>query len=421
VSLAIDLGRHRTYGARYSSAGNPADELIEAELLRLSATDAGLLLRCDLPGQPRRFTEALIATAGYDSDAANKLTAQACAVLSQALDESTGDSERRERTVVAVPVALGPTGRRILLDGLSSVAIDAKAKDLIERPIAALAEWLSDREKVGGDPPTEPVAVIDNDGGEISVLVADTKEKKLLAIAPVSLGPLDKTEDVVHRIKAVLDRGAARLADAGPLRNDDWTSVSASFGHVVLSGSGAEHPTFQNLITGLLPAAPIAARSSVKAAHAVVAGLTALEKLADWTCCWPTGQILLDGESIRRAGPLVKSHEEMEIHSTTRSHLSFADADGNRSSIQVSTVLATGVWIPQALGSVPKMRLLDDGRVLLLGAPGVRPLSFVVHWPIPCQTNSQTLDPPILVSPLGRRALGLVSPRVDRTRQAKAE
>ena len=421
MSLAIDLGRHRTYGARYSSAGTPADELIEAELLRLSATDAGLLLRCDLPGHPRRFTEALIATAGYDNDVAHQLTDQACAVLHRALDESTGESERHERIVVAVPVALGPTGRQILLDGLSSVGICAKASDLIERPIAALAEWLSDREKVGGDPPTEPVAVIDNDGGEISILVADTKEKKLLTIAPVSLGPLDKSDDVVHRIKAVLNRGAARLADTEPLHDDAWTSVSAAFGHVVLSGSGAEHPTFQNIVTGLLPAAPIAARSSVKAAQAVIAGLTSLEKLADWTCCWPTGQILLDAESLRQAGPLVKSYEEIEIHSTTRSHLSFADADGNRANIQVSSVLATGVWIPQALGSVPKMRLLDDGRVLLLGAPGVRPLSFVVHWPVPGRTSSQTLNRAVSVSPLGRRALGLVSPRVDRTRQAKAE
>ncbi len=421
MSLAIDLGRHRTYGARYSSAGTPADELIEAELLRLSATDAGLLLRCDLPGHPRRFTEALIATAGYDNDVAHQLTDQACAVLHRALDESTGESERHERIVVAVPVALGPTGRQILLDGLSSVGICAKASDLIERPIAALAEWLSDREKVGGDPPTEPVAVIDNDGGEISILVADTKEKKLLTIAPVSLGPLDKSDDVVHRIKAVLNRGAARLADTEPLHDDAWTSVSAAFGHVVLSGSGAEHPTFQNIVTGLLPAAPIAARSSVKAAQAVIAGLTSLEKLADWTCCWPTGQILLDAESLRQAGPLVESYEEMEIHSTTRSHLSFADADGNRANIQVSSVLATGVWIPQALGSVPKMRLLDDGRVLLLGAPGVRPLSFVVHWPVPGRTSSQTLNRAVSVSPLGRRALGLVSPRVDRTRQAKAE
>ena len=421
MSLAIDLGRHRTYGARYSSAGTPADELIEAELLRLSATDAGLLLRCDLPGHPRRFTEALIATAGYDNDVAHQLTDQACAVLHRALDESTGESERHERIVVAVPVALGPTGRQILLDGLSSVGICAKASDLIERPIAALAEWLSDREKVGGDPPTEPVAVIDNDGGEISILVADTKEKKLLTIAPVSLGPLDKSDDVVHRIKAVLNRGAARLADTEPLHDDAWTSVSAAFGHVVLSGSGAEHPTFQNIVTGLLPAAPIAARSSVKAAQAVIAGLTSLEKLAGWTCCWPTGQILLDAESLRQAGPLVESYEEMEIHSTTRSHLSFADADGNRANIQVSSVLATGVWIPQALGSVPKMRLLDDGRVLLLGAPGVRPLSFVVHWPVPGRTSSQTLNRAVSVSPLGRRALGLVSPRVDRTRQAKAE
>ena len=68
-----------------------------------------------------------------------------------------------------------------------------------------------------------------------------------------------------------------------------------------------------------------------------------------------------------------------------------------------------------------KMRLLDDGRVLMLGAPGVRPLSFKVNWPVPGRTKPDTLDQPIGVSPLGRRALGLVSPRVDRARRAKAE
>ena len=421
MSLAIDLGRHKTYGARFSSSGTPAEDSTETELLQLSATGPSLFLRCDLPGQPRRFTEALIVNAGYDDDIARKITAQACELLAKALSESTGESERSDRIVLAVPVALGPTGRQILLDGLTSADIGARSSDLIERPIAALAEWLSDREKVGGDPPSELAAVIDNDGGEISVLVADTSEKKLLAIAPVSLGPLDKSEDVIERIKTVLNRGAAMLADSGPLRHDDWTSVSAAFGHVVISGSGAEHPAFQDLVTGLLPAAPIAARSSVKASQAVVAGLTALEQLADWTCCWPTGQVLLDGDPVRRAGPLRDTYEEMDIQSTTRSHLSFADADGNRSNIQVSSVLATGVWIPQALGSAPKMRLLDDGRVLLLGAPGVRPLSFIVHWPVPGRTSSQTLAHPVSVSPLGRRALGLVSPRVDRTHRAKAE
>lgn len=421
VSLAIDLGRHRTFAARMPSPGLTRDEAPDAELLRLTDSDPALLLRCDRPRLPRRFTEALVYTAGYEDSVAVEITAVAAESLARAVEACSTEEEREERIVMAVPASLGPTGRQILLEGMAKEGLLLSQSDVVQRPIAALAEWLADREKVGGDPPTEPVAVIDNDGGEISVLVADTLRKRLLAIAPVSLGPDDNTSEVLNRMKTVLSRGAAMLQPIGTLRQDDWTSVSATFGHIVLSGSGAEHPYFQDLVTGMLPAAPIAARSSVKATQAVIAGLTELYLINDWTCSWPTGHILVDGRSVRSAGPLVDTHEELVISSTSRSHISIADADGNRSNIQVSSVIATGVWIPQALGSVPKMRLLDDGRVLLLGAPGVRPLSFVVHWPVPGRTQAETLAKAISVSPLGRRALGLVSPRISRARQATAE
>ncbi len=421
MSLAIDLGRHRTYGARTSFSESVEEETVDAELLRLSDSNPALLIRVNRLGIPKRFTEALIYTAGYEDEIAEAITADAAQALKLALNDAASTEEISGRIVASIPVALGPTGRAILLKGLADQGLVVQPGDVVERPIAALAEWLSDRHKIGGDSPTEPVAVIDNDGGEISVLVADTAKKRLLAIAPVSQGPADDTSLVIDRLKAILSRGAGMLEPAGTLRQDEWTAVSAAYGHVVLSGSGAEHPQFQNLVTGLLPATPIAARSTVKAGQAVIAGLTELRQINDWTCSWPTGHLMVDGKSIRPPGPLTAKHEEIEVKSTSRSHVSLADAKGARSNIQVSSVTATGVWIPQALGSVPKMRLLDDGRVLMLGAPGVRPLSFKVSWPVPGCTKPTTLDRPIPVSPLGRRALGLVSPRVDRARQAKAE
>ena len=421
MSLAIDLGRHRTYGARTSLLGLASNESEGAELLRLTDSDPALLIRVNQPGLPRRFTEALIYTAGYEDEVAAAITADAAAKLTQAFAEAASVEELSSRILISVPVALGPTGRAILLRGLAAEGLMVDPGDVIERPIAALAEWLSDREKIGGDAPSEPVAVIDNDGGEISVLVADTGTKRLLAIAPISQGPDDETEVVLDRLKAVLSRGAAMLEPSGTLRQDDWTAVSAAYGHIVLSGSGAEHPRFQNLVTGLLPATPIAARSTVKASQAVIAGLTELHQINEWACSWPTGHIMVDGKSVRPPGPLNDTHEELVVQSTSRSHVSIADARGDRSNIQVSSVIATGVWIPQALGSTPKMRLLDDGRILLLGAPGVRPLSFIVNWPVPGRTQAGTVQRPISVAPLGRRALGLVSPRVDRARQAKAE
>ena len=421
MSVAIDLGRHRTYGARRASEATPTGQSGDAELLRLSSQQPSLLLRVNRRGLPRRFTEALVYTAGYEDDLARAITAEAAASLADALRAVAQPEELSSTIVMAIPVALGPTGRSILVEGLANQGLGVDPTHLVERPIAALAEWLSDRQRVGGDAPAEPVAVIDNDGGEISVLIADTENKRLLAIAPVSLGPDDDSTEVMDRVRAVLSSGAAMLQPAGTITPEDWTSVSATYGHVVLSGSGAEHPQFQNLVTGLLPATPIASRSTVKASQAVIAGLTELHYLDDWTCAWPTGHILVDGTSVRRAGPLAESHEELEIVSTSRSHIAIADAAGNRSNIQVSSVIATGIWIPQALGSSPKMRILSDGRILVLGGPGVRPLSFVVHWRVPGRTVAETIAKTVSVSPLGRRALGLVSPRVDRARQAKAE
>ncbi len=337
----LDFGRNRVFAA------------VE-HLLELDAPHAGLVVRWRHPGGCDRLTDRVMELVMDHPDHAAQLVADLVGAIKPRLSAPL--------RCVAIPPAMGARSRAAVLAGLAAAGLGVQVA-LVDRPIGALAGWLHSRKVLGGNGSHGAILVIDNDGGEVSILGAHLQSKRLLAVEPLSLGPDDDPGEVAIRLQDFATRTISSIDhdSAGPERR--WVDVSSSFDTIVTSGSGRDHPTFKELIAGLFPATPIAHDRMVKhPSEAVVSGLVYLDTLQEFRCGWPTAEIRTDERVLRAPGPINPSDgESMTIHATNE------------------------LWIGNNLvGTIPGGGDLDvmfDGRLVLrsVGASEV----VEVSWEVP--------------------------------------
>ncbi len=371
--VAVDPGRHRLFVATTETD--------------LCALGDGLVLRW-LDGHARRFGERIIDFAGIDQAKAVATTAAVAAIVVEDLTDQAG---RDHPIKLAIPASFGPACRQAVLDGFDAAGIRLDPTDLVERPIAAAAGWLAHRAATTGRMPTDPVLVIDDDGGEISIAALDPSTKRILFVRPLSTGPCDDPTAVTERLRDAVAT-TARLAHRGELvRETDWATLTASIGDVVITGCSANDPMLTRLITTVLPAAhpmpdPVVARD-----RAVTAGLNHLDQFDDWVACWPTLPLVMAGETILPIGPATAAGRDVRPPAMSGATLTFGGT------------ASRGIRIPQPFTSAT-IRALDDGRILVLDDADSRPLAIQVAWPCPGRSTKT-----VAVRSVGRRAIEFVS------------
>ncbi len=402
VTIGFDLARHRSLCVA-EIAGERTD-------VPLAPNHRGLILRwVDAEDRKHRVTDRMLDKAGVDQAEAVRIARSVAeCVFPEALPSTP---------FVAVPSAFGPACRSAMIDGFRAEGIELDDTHLIDRPVAALASWLHHRRSVGSPDPIGPMLVLDNDGGQISVCAVDTDAKRIAFTTPLSSGPEEAVDTIIDRLHTVV-RELDRLRSGHDLvRSDEWSTVSASVSQIAVSGSMCEHPLFLDLIARVLPAAAVVHDPVVGDPGDIVAsGLISLDVLSTWRAGWPTLDIMLDGQVAIPAGPLDAGATDTVIDADPGAMLSFVDDQGRNAMITVGSVTADGMQLPKDLKGELTVRALADGRVLILGGPGVRPLSFSVDWPI-VRTDP---DAEITVTAVGRRPLVLVRPTTGRSHRTTA-
>lgn len=378
--VGVDLGRHRIY------AGAAARE---AELpIPLSEQHDGLLVRWAGTNGPERVTERLLALAGHDQQEAIKFVAL---VAHQVIRGLSSANVERPIQNLAIPCSLGPLGRQAVRAGFERAGMPLRPEQLIERPLAALAGWLAHREQISGHPAREPVLLIDNDGGELSAVVADPESRQVLACMPLSQGPQDNPDWVVERLKELIASAAGLLHQGGIIQHTDWPSISATLPQVVVTGSGHAHPAVLALIRSLLPAADIMPDPFISnPAHCVVLGLQHLHQFDGWRACWPTHEIRTHrgttaSELVVDAGQVLWRQGDSSVVQPG-SLLQFGSEEAPLK-IRSGSVLADALVVPSSIGPLPTLHLLPDGRMSIRGLQGTRPLTVHLAWPCPGSTS----------------------------------
>ncbi len=395
--VGIDLGRHRVFASH---------RLDEARFVQPGDRHDGLLLRWfDDDGSGHRITDRLRELVAVDSAEAMMLAdAVAGVIVDSVADALDLDAEDlfELRVLLGVPSSLGPRGRRLLRDAFSRQGLEIAACDVVDRSIAAMAGWLAHRVELSGRLPAGPVAVVDNDGGDVSLTIADPDTERLLLVHPLSAGPDDDPAAVTERLRRCLTVGASLSHRDGIVRPDDWSAVSSRFGQVIVTGSGHDQPLLLELLRSVLPAADIMPDPVRAAERCVVAGLTRLDQYLGWTACWPTLDLTHGDRLLRPAGPLREHDGESVVVDGGR--ILQLRRDGRILPLEAGDHLGAGIGVPKGLGPLPVARFLPDGRLLLLGPQGTRPLGLQVDWPPPGDD-----DDVVTLSSIGRRGLTMVS------------
>lgn len=392
--IGLDLGRHRAYCATASASAAAGSDTAPApsELLALSNDDPGRWLRWR-DRQSERITDRIQRLAGGHQSAAVETVAVAVEGLFPELGE--GATWSTPPTVV-VPVGFGPAGRQAVLDGFGGES----HASLIDRPVATFAHWLSTTP--AAHDLTDVVYVLDNDLGQLSVLAVDFTEKRLLLARPLSASADDDPAVVRERLADVA-ADVARLTDqqqdadpTTPWRGRPTTGV-------VFTGSDRGHPTTTELARSVLGPAPVEIGGDLTAA---ALGAASAGVLDDWQAMWPTITVSVDDESAVTPGP--NPVRDLPLESSAR-RLSFR-VGGAQAMLFSGSVLGLAISLPADLGDGRRIRLLDDGRVIVLGDEGRRPLSFRAKWP--AAATAAGPRPSIEVRPIGRRPLMFPEPIV---------
>ena len=139
---------------------------------------------------------------------------------------------------------------------------------------------------------------------------------------------------------------------------------------------------------------------------APVLGLLHLDVFASWTACWPTLAITLDdvafstGYTCLRVGA-ARHAEDSTLLAGPGARLGLAQA-GAALTLVAGSARGKAVELPADLGLSPRFRVFDDGRLLVLGEQGTRPVSLRVVWPAPTNAVDE-----VHIDAIGRRPLVL--------------
>ena len=309
--------------------------------------------------------------------------------------------------LVVVPPSFGPACRGAVHDGFGAVGLQLEAHQLVDRPIAALAGWLAG---ATAETRTGLVGLIDNDHGQLSFCAADLDHERLLVSVPLSHDALDDPEDVRIRLADALDR-VARLAAGDVDEPRVLTDGPAHSGipKVLLSGTRTDDVRLQALADLVLgqPSPTVGSVTVVGDETSAVLGLLHLDVFASWSACWPTLAITLDdvalsaGYTCLRAGPM--QHADDAVLAGAAAGLGLARA-GQAVALVAGSARGQAIELPTDLGLSPRLRVFDDGRLLVLGDQGSRPVSFRVVWPAPTNAVHE-----VRIEAIGRRPVLLRS------------
>lgn len=401
-TIGLDLGRHRTLCIT-DVEGHPS-------IIGLATDHDGLIMRwVDPHGHRHRVTDRIIDTAGIDQTAAVDV---AQAIAACVFPEGLPTAPR-----IAIPCAFGPACRGAMVEGFGRAGIELRHVDLVERPVAGFAAWLEHRRRLGSPEPCGPMLLIDNDGGQLSACAIDADARRIVFTTPLTTGPTDPMADVVDRLRVVVRELDRLRSDHDIVRSCEWSRISASISQIAVTGSRSNHPRFVELLNRVLPAAAIVRDPVATEGSEVVAfGLASLRALDTWSAGWPTLHLLADDALIRPAGPVDGTHTDHPAAIDASATLRLADPDGEAVPMRLGGIVADGIRLPADLGPTATVRVMSDGRVLVLGPVGTTPVTISVAWPL----SGPSIVATVSVAAVGRRPLELVNPRDDRSRRTTA-
>ncbi|MFW2383395.1 MAG: hypothetical protein ACN4GZ_16695 [Acidimicrobiales bacterium] len=257
-----------------------------------------------------------------------------------------------------------PRSRRRTISMLRSV--DGLTEVIgIDRPIAAFANSWHQNPHRDPSRPLHIVVTSRRTGG--ALVVGHTDQRRLVAVG-VFDGP-----DRIRTITETAARFSQRpLSIDVPMR---WSSTLSRVGAVVTYAlSSSVRAEIDELFGSLV---------LHHDSDGVLPGLTRMRSLRSWSACWPTTRIHLGPGWTRQPGPLRGRVEEHLARLRAGAEIGFADSCGRPLPVRAGSISARGCVIPEWLGTQPRLRLLDDGRLILLGSPQSRALAMEVAWPIP--------------------------------------
>lgn len=357
--ITIDLGRNKATGSVVATDGS-------SEPLRIDGRD-GLTVRClgDDGRRTERFTDRLIELVDRDNfAAASDLVADIATVMLAGFPATTP-------VVIAIPASFGPVCESAVTAGFSRVAT---VETVVRRPVTSLASC--------HDRGPSPVLVVHNDGGEISVVAFDSARHRVFPPAPLSTGPDDSLTAVAKRLRSYVRDVAAHLPTSETVIDDAWVAVASNFTTIMLSGPGAAHSAFRAFVDEQFGPLATIATDQIPPSDAIVQ-LGPLH--SRWAAGWPTAQPHVEDDRLQL---LTESGEPYRL--------------------RIGSQLATGIKLPPDLRTGTRLRTLPDGRLLLLGAAGQRPLTMRVRWSL---TSGAPTD--LDIEAIGRRPLELITATND--------
>ncbi len=262
------------------------------------------------------------------------------------------------------------------------------------------------------------VGLIDNDHGQLSFCAADLDTSRLLVSVPLSHDASDDPADVRARLTDALDRVTRLVAgDVDEPQVHETRTAPTAIGHLLLSGTRTDDPRLRSLASTVVAGAAGAevVGAEVVGAEVVevigdetipVLGLLHLDVFETWSASWPTLDLTLNevslavGYSGLRAGTTHHS-DDAPLEVAGAGHLGLA-REGHPVAVVAGSVHGEAIELPADLGPAPRLRVFDDGRLLVLGAHGSRPVSLRVLWPSPTSPVGE-----VHIEAVGRRPLVL--------------
>ncbi len=290
---------------------------------------------------------------------------------------------------LTLPLSLPARVRRHLLRGLAATA-GVTVTTVVDAPIAVLANHLQIIATNAPDPDAiiapRPgtstrlhVLLTGQGNGSISMVVADLTNRRLMAIGSVTTAA--EIRGLVGRSRHLVPRNGSEELELYP--HASWAEVAPSV-HLVIGHSLTDDQS--HLVRDIFgPQTFVPAHLSGDLA--ALTGLAHLHQLARWSAPWPTARVHLGSGWTRQPGPLRSDAEEHLTRIRAGGDLRFSDFSGQPLRLRAGSVRAAGCVLPERLGSQPRLRLVDDGRLLLFGPAGSRPLAARLRWPIPGSGN----------------------------------
>lgn len=384
--MAIDLGHHQAFAAL------TPDELTQrheaTSLVPLGAKGDGLVVRWCEDGKPaERLHDRLqrLVEAGNVRGAAETAAAIADCLASlipngDGSDQiPNGDGDRRLR--VAVPLTASPGHRAHLRTAFGNAGFDVDDHDLIGRPYAALAYWLSEGGHRRSSLPRGKTLVLDNDGGRVSALVVDIAQSLVLAEGQITSGRTIEAFEATLVLRRLLEASYGSVGHETPV---PWSVLSASIAEIVVSGSGAVHPIFTTFLSERFPASNLQT-APADCDEIVVRGMQRVDVLTSYRCGWPTLDVRFDQHVVRPAGGWTSSDAASTV-APVGTHLSFGDSPvllrgSSTTNVGDDVVLAdAALRIPERVGPFPLMSLHPSGSIEIRGTEAS--LRLHLNWPV---------------------------------------